>query len=117
MIQLLGDRFASGASVRNEYGMLPMHLVIIACASPIAVSIGSIVEPVDVVRTVLKYFPGAIGVTDNDGNLPIHTAASVLRGPQGACKSHSSVCYLNVPFRCAELFASSPFSHYIFVDN
>jgi ankyrin repeat protein len=86
MIQLLGDKFSSGASVRNEDGMLPLHLVIIACASPLVATIGSDIEPVDVVQAVLKYFPGAIGVADNEGNLPIHTAASVLHGPDGASK-------------------------------
>ena len=86
MIQLLGDKFSSGASVRNENGMLPLHLVIIACASPLVATIGSDIGPVDVVQAVLKYFPGAIGVADNEGNLPIHTAASVLRGPEGAGK-------------------------------
>ena len=86
MIQLLGDKFSSGASVRNEDGMLPLHLVILACASPLVVTIGSDVKPVDVVQAVLKYFPGAIGVPDNEGNLPIHIAASVLRGSDGACK-------------------------------
>ena len=86
MIQLLGDKFSSGASVRNEDGMLPLHLVIIACASPLVATIGSDIGPVDVVQAVLKYFPGAIGVADNEGNLPIHTAASVLRGPEGASK-------------------------------
>jgi hypothetical protein len=86
MIQLLGEKFCSGASVRNEDGMLPLHLVLLACASPLVTTIGSDIEPVDVVQEVLKYFPGAVGVTDNEGNLPIHTAASVLRGSDGACK-------------------------------
>lgn len=86
MIQLLGDKFSSGASVRNEDGMLPLHLAIIACASPLVATIGSDIEPVDVVEAVLRCFPGAIGVTDNEGNLPIHTAASVLSGPDGAGK-------------------------------
>lgn len=93
MIQLLGDKFCSGASVRNEDGMLPLHLVLIACASPLVATIGTDVEPVDIVQAVLKYFPGAIGVTDNEGNLPIHTAASVLRGSQGASKSFYFIFY------------------------
>lgn len=29
---------------------------------------------------ILEYFPGAVAIADNDGNLPLHTAASVLRG-------------------------------------
>jgi hypothetical protein len=66
--------------------MLPLHLVIIACASPLVVTIGSDIEPVDVVQGILQYFPGAVGVADNEGNLPIHTAASVLRGSDGASK-------------------------------
>lgn len=32
---------------------------------------------------VLDYFPGAIAVTDNNGNLPIHTAASALKDDTG----------------------------------
>lgn len=84
MIKLLGDRFPSGASVRNEDGMLPLHLVIIACASPVAATFGSDVDGTDIVKTVCGYFPCAIGVADNEGNLPIHTAASVLQGDHGA---------------------------------
>lgn len=95
MIQLLGNKFSSGASVRNEDGLLPLHLVIIACASPLVVAIDSEIEPVDVVRAVFKYFPGAIGVTDNEGNLPIHTAASVLSGSHGAGKCSYGSVYIN----------------------
>jgi hypothetical protein len=84
MIQLLGDRFSSGASVRNEDGMLPLHLVLIACATPVATAVTSDIDVIDIVLAVQKLFPGAIGVADNEGNLPIHTASSVLRGPQGA---------------------------------
>jgi hypothetical protein len=64
--------------------MLPLHLILVASASTVAVTIGTSIEPINVVQAVLKYFPGAIGVTDNDGNLPIHTAASVLKGSHGA---------------------------------
>ena len=91
MIELLGQRFSSGASVRNEDGMLPLHLVLIACASPVATSVVSDVDVFDIVQTVVKLFPGAIGVPDNEGNLPIHTAASVLHGPRGAGKANSVV--------------------------
>jgi hypothetical protein len=94
MIQLLGDRFSSGASVRNEDGMLPLHLVLIACATPVAATVTSDIDTIDIVKAVLKLFPGAIGVADNEGNLPIHTAASVLRGPQGAREfSNSALCF------------------------
>lgn len=36
-----------------------------------------------IVRQLLQYFPGAVAVADGEGNLPIHTAASVLRGDGG----------------------------------
>ena len=91
MIQLVGDRFPSGASVRNEDGMLPLHLAILACASP------SMVNPFneelghEIVKRLVGYFPGSLAVVDNEGNLPIHTAASVLRGEIGA-----SIVYLLV---------------------
>jgi hypothetical protein len=116
MIQLLCERFSSGASVRNEDGMLPLHLAIIACAAPIAATIATNIEIVDIVQAITKVFPVAIGVVDNNGNLPIHTAASLLRGSQGACEctlhdlmystwydSFSTIlhCYF---FRCHILF-------------
>lgn len=84
MIQLLGARFSSGASVRNEDGMLPLHLVLIACATPVAATVTSKVSVIDIVKAAINLFPGAIGVADNEGNLPIHTATSVLRGSEGA---------------------------------
>src|SRR3569623_1101560 len=37
----------------------------------------------ELVHKVLEYFPGAVSVTDNDGNLPLHTAASVLQENDG----------------------------------
>jgi ankyrin repeat protein len=84
MIELLGERFASGASVRNEDGMLPLHLVLIACASPLAATYGTEVDATDIVKAVTRLFPAALGIADNEGNLPIHTAASVLQGEDGA---------------------------------
>ena len=83
MAQLLGDRFPSGATVRNEDGLLPVHLAILACASPLASGYGNADNARERVQTILGYFSGAIAVTDNDGNLPIHTAATVLRGEVG----------------------------------
>jgi hypothetical protein len=84
MIQLLGETFPSGASVRNEDGMLPLHLVLVAFASNTAATIGTNIQPIEVVQTILKFFPGAIGIPDNEGNLPIHTAATFLKGSQGS---------------------------------
>ncbi len=85
MINILGERFPSGASVRNEDGMLPLHLAILACATmPGAYLDEDTSAAVDIIRTVVSYFPAAVGVTDNDGNLPIHTGASVLTGVLGA---------------------------------
>ena len=81
MIQHLGDRFPSGASVRNCSGMLPLHLTILSCAAPISALDDD--NALGMVQTVLRYFCGAIAVTDNEGNLPIHTAASVLTGDVG----------------------------------
>jgi len=39
---------------------------------------------VNTLRKLLSYFPGAVAVSDNHGNLPIHTAASVMKGEVGA---------------------------------
>jgi hypothetical protein len=42
------------------------------------------VAPVDIVRAVIDFFPGALAVADNDGNLPIHTAVSSVQSDEGA---------------------------------
>ncbi len=85
MINILGERFPGGASVRNEDGMLPLHLAILVCATmPVAYLNEDTSAAVEIVRAVISYFPAAVGVTDNDGNLPIHTGASVLTGVLGA---------------------------------
>ena len=84
VIQLLGEHFASGASVRNEDGMLPLHLTILACvAAPVVAAVDETVTERDIIQVMVDLFPGAIAVTDNEGNLPIHTAASVLKGDVG----------------------------------
>ncbi|KAL7570341.1 hypothetical protein ACA910_017184 [Epithemia clementina (nom. ined.)] len=83
MVQLLGDRFPSGATVRNEDGLLPLHLALLACASPRTAGYGDPETVRELVHTIFGYFPGAVAVTDNEGNLPIHTAASVLKGHVG----------------------------------
>jgi hypothetical protein len=41
-------------------------------------------ESSDIVRRMLEYFPGAVAVADNNGNLPIHVAASALNDAVGA---------------------------------
>ena len=89
MIRMLGTRFASGASIRNEDGMLPLHFAI--------ASYGNYVEndadqdeydennpsPLTVIKTVHSLFPKAVAIVDNDGNLPIHVAAECLVGSFG----------------------------------
>ena len=76
MIAILGESFRGGASVRNEDGMLPLHL---ACANQ-----RSNEEPVlEVVQSILSYFPGALAVADNEGSLPLHIAAQHLSGDEG----------------------------------
>jgi ankyrin repeat protein len=42
-----------------------------------------ITSPSEIVKTILGFFPGAVAVTDNDGNLPIHCAAAALHGEIG----------------------------------
>jgi hypothetical protein len=37
----------------------------------------------ELVKTVLEYFPGAVAIADNEGNLPLHVAASALKGDIG----------------------------------
>ena len=88
MIRMLGARFASGASIRNEDGMLPLHFAI--------ASYGNYVEndadqgedetnpsPLTVIKAVHNLFPKAVAIVDNDGNLPIHVAAECLVGNFG----------------------------------
>jgi ankyrin repeat protein len=82
MIKLLASRFPEGASVRNEEGMLPLHLLILACASP-SVAKNANESPMQMVETLLGYFRGAVAVADNDGNLPLHAAAISLVGEAG----------------------------------
>lgn len=88
MIRMLGEKFGSGASIRNEDGMLPLHFTIASYAEykgqydqdeededdP---------SPLRVIKTVLKFFPEAVAIGDNDGNLPIHVAAECLSGGFG----------------------------------
>lgn len=67
----------------------PLHLAILALASDDTGSIGY--EPdarAGLVKAMLSYFPGAVAVTDNDGNLPLHSAASVLRDDVGVDVVH-----------------------------
>ncbi len=89
MIRMLGEKFESGASIRNEDGMLPLHFTI--------ASYGEYdgeydiehdedddkASPLRVIKTVLKFFPTAVAIGDNDGNLPIHVAAECLHGGFG----------------------------------
>ena len=80
MIKLLGERFTSGASVRNEDGMLPLHLAIAGFGKE---SLDTDVSAFEPIKVLLGYFPGALAVSDNLGNLPIHTAAKFLDGDIG----------------------------------
>ena len=85
MIKMLGEKFLSGASVRNEDGMLPLHFAIASYgrnngSQPYGdqeSSDGS-PSPVPIVKTVLKFFPTAVAIADNDGNLPLHVAVECL---------------------------------------
>ena len=83
MIGFLGERFPSGASVRNEEGLLPLHMAIQSCSSPAPSADGSFTSPSSMIKTILGFFPGAVAVPDNDGNLPIHCAADALHGDLG----------------------------------
>jgi len=89
MIELLGDKFQSGASIRNEDGMLPLHFTIASFADFIDENDGedkddnTDSQPLGVIKTVLKLFPKAVAIADNDGNLPLHVAAECLYGETG----------------------------------
>ena len=90
MIMLLGEKFASGASIRNEDGMLPLHFAIASYGEIHGDSYGDDQEdghdnpsPLRLVKTVLKFFPKAVAIPDNDGNLPIHLAVECLEGALG----------------------------------
>jgi len=76
MIEELGHRFSSAASVQNHDGLLPLHLAVMSCALTPAghASVG----------LILALFPGALWVKDKDGNTPLHIAAGTLQGDVGA---------------------------------
>lgn len=89
MITMLGDEFESGASIRNEDGMLPLHFTIASygqlgfATNDKANGDGNKYEnagPLPVIKTVLKFFPQAVAIGDNDGNLPLHIAVECLEG-------------------------------------
>ena len=88
MIKTLGALFESGASVRNEDGMLPLHFAI-ASYGATAEARGEDDDnddspsPMRVIKTVLKLFPQGIVITDSDGNLPIHVAVECLESGMG----------------------------------
>lgn len=88
MIEILGEKFESGASIRNEDGMLPLHFTIASLAD--FVSTGNSLHPeqlhattLKIVKTVLRFFPKAVSIADNVGNIPIHVAAECLDGGIG----------------------------------
>jgi hypothetical protein len=89
MIRMLGEKFESGASIRNEDGMLPLHFTIASYAEYIGQYDDEDNDnednpsPLRVIKTVLKLFPKAVAIGDNDGNLPIHVAAECLSGGFG----------------------------------
>jgi ankyrin repeat protein len=82
MVSCLCISFPGGASVRNEEGLLPLHLAILSCSNP------SLKNPLAAVTEILKIFPLALVVSDNNGNLPIHMAAAHLRSEIGAQVVH-----------------------------
>jgi ankyrin repeat protein len=109
MIEMLGERFESGASIRNEDGMLPLHFTIASLADFTKIESGSEDRASDahalslkIVKTVLKFFPKAIAIADNVGNIPLHVAAECLDGGVGV-----DVVYLLVDE--AERQLSDPF--------
>ena len=86
MIKLLGEKFESGASIRNEDGMLPLHFSIASYGNASGEATyqdddnDESPSPLRVVKTVLNFFPQAVAIADNDGNLPIHVAVEWLNG-------------------------------------
>lgn len=87
MIEELGRRFPSAASVQNHYGLLPLHLAVISYSDLLAASSTTTKTTsctILAVELLLEMFPGAVGVKDHDGNLPLHMAAATLRGDDGA---------------------------------
>jgi len=78
--------FESGASVRNNDGLLPLHLSILECATRSDMSSSRAegeASPSLIVKAILEMFPAALVVADNDGNLPLHLAATCLWGDVG----------------------------------
>lgn len=86
MIRELGLRFPSAASVQNHDGFLPLHLAIMSCA---LFPTGE-----QAVSLILALFHGGVCVKDNEGNIPLHTAARTLKGDVGVDVIHQlmSVC-------------------------
>eukprot|EP00934_Nitzschia_sp_Nitz4_P008489 Nitzschia sp. Nitz4//scaffold15_size197535//72790//78495//NITZ4_001576-RA/size197535-augustus-gene-0.120-mRNA-1//1//CDS//3329537709//8479//frame0 len=88
MIEMLGEKFKEGASIRNEDGMLPLHFTI-ASYGEYTGNYGDETQdlnepnPIQVIKKVLSFFPQAVAIADNDGNLPIHVAAECLSGSLG----------------------------------
>ena len=82
MIGMLGTEFESGASIRNQDGMLPLHFAIASCGrSHVAETsrrVGS--GRLMVVESLLELFPKAVAIADNEGNLPLHVAVECLDG-------------------------------------
>lgn len=86
MIKMLGEKFESGASIRNEDGMLPLHFTIAAYSDVNGRDANEdefVQDSLRVLKTVLGFFPKAVAIADNDGNLPLHVAAECLEGALG----------------------------------
>ncbi|KAL3920284.1 MAG: hypothetical protein SGILL_003339, partial [Bacillariaceae sp.] len=90
MIETLGERFESGASIRNEDGMLPLHFTIASLAdfsrdgkNRDEIKSDTHALSIKIVKTVLNFFPKAIAIADNAGNIPLHVAAECLDGSIG----------------------------------
>lgn len=85
MVSHLCACFPGGASVRNQDGLLPLHLAILS------VSNSKVKNPLVGITEVLHVFPLALTVADNNGNLPIHHAVSHLSGEVGAQIVHTLI--------------------------
>jgi hypothetical protein len=79
MVEALLLHYPEGATIRNKYGSLPLHMAASNRAS------------VDVVRLLIEAYPDALHLQNDDGMTPLDLAMAAAAAPgEGAASSSSS---------------------------